>query len=392
MPVSPPPAARAGHPAVLAAVDREIAAHGRIPFARFMELALYHPTGGYYHADGERIGPAGDYQTSPGVHPLFGRLIARQVRQMAAALGGDVAIVEVGAGKGVLAYDLLSGLRADAPLAFDRYRYVIIEESDGLRNHQRARLAHDPELLARVEWANDLPRDITGVVLSNELIDALPVHAVIGTDAGLQEIYVTRAGERLVEVAAAPSTPELAAYFERLGIRLRPGQRAEVNLRALDWIRSVGRALAAGYVITIDYGHAAADLFAPQRLRGTLMAYRGHVAHARLYEAVGDQDLTAHVDFTALVLAGRTVGLELTGFTNQLNFLLGLGIAAEMERLDPAAAEFGAARALIHPGGMGETFKILIQHRGITPPPLDGLRYRPYREGALLAGLPELTE
>jgi SAM-dependent MidA family methyltransferase len=312
---------------------------------------------------------------------------------MADALAAETCvIVEVGAGKGVLAFDLLSGLRESAPLVFDRYRYVIIEESDGLRAHQRARLAHDPELLARVEWASELPGEITGVVLSNELIDALPVHAVIGTGDGIQEIFVALEGERWIEVEGAPSTPELAAYFDRLGIRLQPGQRAEVNLRALAWIESVGRALESGYVVTIDYGHTAADLFAPHRRRGTLLAYRDHVAHEGLYEAVGEQDLTAHVDFTALVLAGRAVGLELTGFTNQLNFLMGLGIAAEMERLDPASPEFGALRALIRPGGMGDTFKILIQHRGLTPPPLDGLRYRPYHEGALLAGLPELTE
>jgi hypothetical protein len=194
---------------------------------------------------------------------------------------------------------------------------------------------------------------------------------------------------RFLEIEAPPCSPALQAYFDRIGVSLEDGQRAEVNLHALDWMRQVGAVLTRGLVFTIDYGHTARDLYAPTRKAGTLLCYHRHTVSDTPYLRVGEQDMTAHVDFTSLALAGREAGLEVTGFTNQLHFLLGLGIESAFAGLDPLSPECAGLRTLLRPEGMGATYKILVQHKGMPAPELDGLRSRPYFTGALLAGVPE---
>jgi SAM-dependent MidA family methyltransferase len=225
-----------------------------------------------------------------------------------------------------------------------------------------------------------LPEEaIDGCVLSNELVDAFPVHRVVQRDGALKEIFVDVAGEGLVERVGTPSRPELAAHLNRLGVTLIEGQQAEINLAAIDWMRAVGRAVRRGFVLTIDYGYPANELYDPLRRRGTLLAYHRHQTNEAFYERIGRQDLTAHVDFTTLAWAGRDVGLEVEGFVDQTRFLLGLGAHEAAERLIEAAEDEAARarivagiRGLLDPQDMGRLFKVLVQRKGVPPSRLQG--------------------
>lgn len=366
-------------PQVLALIRDEISQRGPITFARFMDLALYAPGAGYYMRDAGRIGARGDYYTSSHLHPLFGELIAKQLVQMLEILdGGSVTIIEPGAGRGALAFDIVEALARAEHLP--NWTYVIIEKSPAMIEQQRRML--DPFIRSgRVAWAATLPVEpVDGCVVSNELVDALPVHRVVQQAGALREVFVDVAGEGLVERLDAPSTPDLAAYLRRLGVALIEGQQAEVNLAAVEWMRAVGRALRRGFVLTIDYGYPADDLYDPLRRRGTLLAYHQHRANEAFYQRVGRQDLTAHVDFTSLAWAGRDAGLEVEGFVDQTRFLLGLGAHEAAERLiedapDDAEREriVAGIRGLLDPQDMGRLFKVLVQRKGVAPSPLVGL-------------------
>jgi len=232
------------------------------------------------------------------------------------------------------------------------------------------------------------PRPIVGCVLSNEFVDALPVHRVRRVGGNLREVLVELDGDRFVEVLGEPSTPELAAYLAWSDITLAEGQEIEVNLAALCWLKEVAALLARGFVLTIDYGYQATDLRAGRFPHGSLMAYRRHVAHTDLYQAVGEQDLTAHVNWTALMRRGEELGLRLVGLTSQARFLLALGIleraAAWGDDESQAARARRAAWQLVAPGGLGETFQVLIQCTGLETPRLRGLAdpYTPANAGA----------
>ena len=293
----------------------------------------------------------------------------------------------MGAGKGLLAQHLLNAYRRDKPDFLARLRYLLVERSPAMVETQKQRLRELTGAGVRIAWIPDLDAvsadSITGVFLSNELVDAFPVHRLVKRPLGLREIFVGWDGSRFIEIEAPPFSPDLEAYFARIGISLEVGQQAEVNLQALAWMRQIGTRLRRGLVVTIDYGHAAADLFAPARKTGTLLGYYRHTVSDSPYVHVGLQDLTAHVDFTSLALAGQDVGLKVTGFTNQLHFLIGLGIESAFAGLDPESPQSAAMRELLRPDGMGTTYKILIQHKGMSAPQLDGLRSRPYFLDAL---------
>ena len=397
-----------GHPGLVQKLVARIERDGPISFAAFMEAALYDPEFGYYMTAGPRIGREGDYYTSLDVHPIFAELVGRQVAQAAEEIvsSGEFTIVEMGAGKGLLAKHLLNAYRRDHPDLLSRLRYLLVERSPAMVETQKQRLRELTGAGVRIAWVPDLDAvssdSITGVFLSNELVDAFPVHRVVKRSLGLREIFVgwepgkqtvgaggASAGSppapngRFIEIEAPPFSPDLEAYFARIGISLEVGQQAEVNLQALKWMRQVGARLRRGLIVTIDYGHAAADLFAPPRKTGTLLGYYRHTVSDSPYIRVGQQDLTAHVDFTSLALAGQDVGLEVTGFTNQLHFLIGLGIESVFAGLAPESPESAAMRELLRPDGMGTTYKILIQHKGMSAPRLDGLRSRPYFLDAL---------
>lgn len=370
------------------ALDRLIAEaireRGRITFAQFMDMALYHPKWGYYMRPEARIGPRGDFYTSPHVHPLFGLLVGDQLAQMWDLLDhpNPFAIVEFGAGQGLLARDILDGLSRRHPDCLNSTRYIIVERSPHLIREQRRELAASPLPPGRALWLDRLDRlpdhgQLAGCVLSNEFVDALPIHRVRRQEGQIKEIYVGRA-EGYTELIDDLSTPLLASYFSDLNVELEEGQEAEVNLAALSWLEGTARALDRGFIITIDYGCESEELYGPRFPRGTLMCYRQHRATEDPYAYVGQQDLTSHVNFTSLMRRGQELGLQTTGFTNQMKFLLALGMLERAHEWDqgPGAGNVGAklaARRLIMPGGMGEIFKVLVQHKGIDGPHLKGL-------------------
>ena len=372
-----------GH--LIAAIREEIAKNGPIPFVRFMELALYHPEYGYYMSSGEKIGWKGDYYTSSSVHPVFGELLGRQLIQMGSALGEDLfTIVEVGAGKGTLSSDILNFIRKEAPLLFARLQYVIVERSLALKEKQIAWLS--PLFPTQLRWEDEIPQKLTGAVLSNELLDAFPVHRLRVAADSIQEIYVDWKDDRFMEVFNSPSTPELSAYLARLDLHFDRPLELEINLRALEWIQSVAESLRRGYVITVDYGYPAESLYSARRPKGTLLCYYKHTANEEPYLHVGEQDITAHIDFTSLAKAGEERGLSLIGFTDQTHFLMGLGIAQrmeapadKMEESPEARQEFLAMKQLMAPEKMGKVFKILIQGKNIPSKiQLDGLQFQPF--------------
>ena len=383
-----------GHPELIAAISSEIIKSGPIPFVRFMELALYHPQYGYYmrQSDGVDHGPigwSGDFYTSSDVHPILGRAIATQARQMDELLGRPTpfTIVEMGAGKGLLARDCLAAIHAGQDDFASRVRYVLIERSPVMRNLQRQNLAPWLGKAGLVTWMEGLdrlaPQGVTGLLFSNELIDAFPVHRIRVKDGRTEEIYVDYRDGRFVECLKPLSTAALAHYLQRLNPVWPEGYRAEVNLLAVDWMEQVGRRMDRGFVVTVDYGHTAQDLYGSDRKDGTFLCYFRQQANDDPFIRVGEQDMTAHVDFSSLASVGETQGLHVTGFTNQMSFLMGLGAEEMIGRLEPESPAFRAAIHLLKPNGMGSIFKVLVQHKGIGRPQLDGLKFKPFFGSAL---------
>lgn len=347
---------------------------GPITFARFMELALYYPQLGYYNQEKTIIGKEGDFYTSVHVHRIFGEMLAEQIGEMAQQVPSqEFKIVEFGAGSGYLALDILSALEDKFPAIYQRTCYYIIEAGSGLRQQQRE-LLKEQILGGKVRWVESISavgRPFFGCVLSNELVDAFPVHLVQMEGGCLKEVFVGLKGEDFQELLDNLSTPYLKEYFQRQNVKLAEGQRAEVNLAALEWIKEIGRALDLGFVITIDYGYEKNLMYHRVRRDGTLMCYHRHRAHDNLFVNVGSQDITAHVNFTALSLWGEEAGLITAGLTNQMHFLFNLGIIGKM----PGDAKtVRAVQHLVSPEGMGGIFKILIQYKNIASPVLKGLR------------------
>ena len=367
-------------------VFSQIEERGAIPFSQFMEWCLYHPEDGYYQSERMRIGRDGDFYTGPCVHPLFGGLIAKQLSQMSERLGAAFFdVVEQGGGNGFLCEDILRWVKKNEPAFYEGVRYHLIESSPHLLKEQRERL-RDHEKAGKVFWMDPEAFEqgkalVEGCFLSNELVDAFPVHQVIFDHGNLKEIYVTQDHGHLKEQWGEPSDPRIAPYFQSIGINLHEGQRAEVNLKALDWVEKVARCLRKGFVLTIDYGYLAKELYAPHRSEGTLLCYYQHRTSQNPYGRLGEQDITSHVNFSSLIQKGEEVGLHLTGLVPQYQFLLALGFLQEMESLGRGMSEMDALQLrlslkhLIEPEiGMGEVFKVLIQHKGMDQPQLDGLR------------------
>lgn len=382
-----------GHPELVAAIASEIAASGPIPFVRFMELALYHPQFGYYmrtpeHTT-ERIGWRGDFYTSSDVHPILGQALAKQAEQMHRLLGqpDQFTVIEMGPGKGLLAKHFLSACQRNFISFFRQLRYVLIERSPAMREVQRKNLdswIDQPDLLT---WREDLESlaPVTGLFFSNELVDSFPVHRIQVTSKGIEELWVDHRDGRFVECLKPLSSDALASHLRLVRTDWPEGYRSEVNLHALAWMDQVARHLDRGFVLTIDYGHTMQDLYQSDRTDGTFLCYSRQSTHEDPFTRVGDQDMTAHVDFSSLAAAGEEQGLRTSGFTNQLSFLMGLGVEQMMETLEPDSAEFHAAIHLLKPNGMGTTFKVLVQHKGILDPELDGLKYKPFFRSALIA-------
>ena len=363
----------------------------RITFADYMDMVLYHPAHGYYATKTEKIGVQGDFFTSPLLGADFGELLAKQFVQMWEILGkpAPFSLVEMGAGQGILAGDILKYLKQHSPDFFVVLDYTIIEKSSALRQEQQQRLQE-----FSLRWCNleeISTNSITGCFFSNELVDALPVHQFTLPQGRLREIYITTKnltpqppslqgkGEiEFIEVIDEVSTPELAKYFDLVDIKLLSnaypdGYRSEVNLAALDWLEMVGDKLKRGYLLTIDYGYPASRYYSPTRSQGTLQCYYQHRHHDNPYINIGRQDITAHVDFTALERWGDRCGLQKIGFTQQGLFLMALGIgdriATVSQSSDRSIQEIlrrrEALHQLINPQGLGG-FGVLVQSKGLT--------------------------
>lgn len=354
-------------------IRQRIEADGPVPFERFMDWALYHPRRGYYTSGRVRVGhDEGDFTTSPHLSRLFARCLARLVEAADRALGAPdpLVVVEGGPGEGRLARDLLDTWAERAPGLYGRLLYRLDETSPALERRQGELLAaHGSRVLRGFP-----PKPFQGVYLSNELVDAFPVHRMVRRGGELREIHVSWIDGAFVEVEAPPSRPELAAYLEEEGIDLPEGCQAEVNLRALQWMAEVGRRLARGYAVTVDYGDEGARLYGPHRPEGTCVAYRGHTLSTDLLATPGDQDLTAHVNFSALRREGARWGLGEARLLTQRDFLFALGLSREVEALETQGLgeieRLEARRALaplLLPGpGMGESFKALVQAKGVS--------------------------
>jgi SAM-dependent MidA family methyltransferase len=336
-----------------------------------METVLYHPHHGYY-ATRQPMGREGDYLTSPEVHPIFGALVAKQLFQFWQLMGQpqpfDVA--EQGAGTGLLARDILRWAANRQTEFFQAMRYRIVEISPALRRRQEEMLAASE---CRVEWLEQLPEEIEGCLLSNELIDSFPLHRIVHQGGQLLEVYVSYRDGRFEELSGPASTDRIAQYFADLGLWPGEGCLAEVDLRAIDWMAAAAR-LRRGFVLTFDYGYPAEELYAPWRRDGTLLCFYRHNASDDPYARIGKQDMTAHVDFTSLMRAGESHGLEVAGFTTQARFLTNLGIGAGVDaiaRESPGALEEYYARRravqeLIDPAGLGR-IRVLAQRKGAPP-------------------------
>jgi SAM-dependent MidA family methyltransferase len=352
-------------------IKDEVRLNGRITFARFVELALYHPEHGYYASGRAKIGRSGDFYTSPQATGAFGALLSEYFIKLKKAIGDDAcAFVEMGAGEGLMARDFLTALGRFHPDDFESCRYVIVERSKGMAARQRESLGG---LAVRVAWhgsVEELPDGETAVFFSNELVDAFPFHRVVQEGGSLKEIYVTLEGGRLVLAPGEQSTPEIARHLDRLKVRLPEGMTTEVRIDARQWIKAVGRKLGRGFVITIDYGYPAWDYYSARRMDGTFLCYYRHRANAEPLERIGEQDITAHVDFTALAIAGAEAGLTPVLFTDQSSFLLDAVGALEKSLVASGAPQQEMEKAalgvktIIHPDWMGGAFKVLVQRKG----------------------------
>jgi SAM-dependent MidA family methyltransferase len=364
---------------------------GPITFERYMEMCLYHPEFGYYMQGRERTGVAGDYFTSADLHPILARLIARQASEMWEILGrpSPFTWVEMGAGRGLFAVDFLRWARQWRPDFIGALEYVVVEPGPKQRARVLERVGHEsfPTQFRAIASLDELD-PATGCFFSNELVDAFPVAVVSRTRGRLKEIYVAAEGDNLRETPGAISDSQIAAAVARYAHQLEEGHRVEVNRRAALWISSVAEKLSRGFVITIDYGDLAQYLYTSRRPRGTLLAYQGHATSEDFYATPGEQDLTAHVNFSALIDAGKQAGFASAVLTTQERFLMALGEGNEFADLyDPGQTEEEKVQSrmqlkrLIYPGdsegarGMGNIFKVLVQSQGVCDPELTGLKF-----------------
>jgi SAM-dependent MidA family methyltransferase len=352
------------HSAAVAMALREAiaAAGGWLSFERFMDLALYAPGLGYYSAGSAKLGSGGDFVTAPEVSDLFSRCVARQCAEVLSVTGGE--ILELGAGTGRMAAAMLESLAAEGVLP---ERYSILEVSADLTERQRERLRSLPAVLReRVVWLERLPeRPIRGVVLANEVLDALPCQRFVVAGTGVLELGVAVDGDAFVERLAPPDSGLAAACGSLLAELPQPlpaGYTSEVCLRLESWLASVGECLERGLILLFDYGLPRAHYYHPQRVTGTLRCHFKQRAHDDPYINVGVQDITAWVDFTRVAEAAVAADLEVAGFCTQAAFLLAAGIekfVAEADGIVEQTRRAGEARRLLLPGEMGEVFKAM---------------------------------
>ena len=347
--------------------DQIGASGGWIAFVRYMGLALYAPGLGYYMAGARKLGREGDFVTAPEISPLFGETLARQVAQV---LDSELEeILEIGAGTGALAASLLAELERLGRLP---KRYLILELSADLRERSRDTIAaRAPHLMQRVAWLSRLPPSFSGVVLGNEVLDAMPVHIVRVVESGIEESGVETGDGEAFRRAWRPAGGELLEAARKL--ELPPGYSTEIGLVARGFVRSLAQTIERGVAIFIDYGFPRHEYFHPQRATGTLMCHYRHHAHDDPFFLPGLQDITSHVDFSAIADVGVDAGMALLGYTAQAQFLINCGITDVLSRV-PAedAARYlplaNQANRLLSPAEMGELFKVIAFGKGFDAP------------------------
>lgn len=336
-------------------ISQEIAAHGPMTLARYMQLALYAPGLGYYSGGAQKFGAQGDFVTAPEISPLFSRCVARQCEQVLQDLaGGD--ILEFGAGSGVMALEMMQTLAQRQQLP---QHYFILELSAELQQRQQQLFEkHAPHLLEKMQWLSALPQTISGVIVANEVIDAMPVHK-FKIKNEVREVYVDYQKNEFFWHVDKPSVPELAMGVQSLP--LSENYESEINLLLPAWITSLSQCLARGLILLIDYGFPRHEYYHPDRYMGTLMCHYQHRAHDNPLILTGIQDITAHVDFTAVAEAADATQLCVNGFTSQANFLLNSGIADSLPSQN-VLQQYRIAqeiKRLTLPSEMGELFKVM---------------------------------
>jgi SAM-dependent MidA family methyltransferase len=372
---------------LVAFIRNHLQRHGPVPFAWFMEQALYHPEYGYYTSTRHRIGRLGDYYTNVSVGRLYGQLLASQLIEMWRILGcpSRFTIVEEGAEDGQLAIDILSALAEESIEAAECIFYTILEPIPRKQLQQRARF--EPVLLDRVTWLSGLADldGVTGAFLSNELVDAMPVHVVAYHDHQWSELLVGISGEDFAFVPAKIEAPELVQALDKIPSPGVSPYRTEVSLASRRWIQTVGARLDRGFVLIVDYGFSRDEYYKPERTEGTLSCYSRHRRSDNPLDRPGEIDITAHVDFTSLAEAAAKASLKVTGYADQHHFMVGaaesrllaLEKIVETEGLKPGRTAFlGPYRTLMHPGIMGMAFKYMLLTKGLDGhPQLSGFKY-----------------
>lgn len=356
-------------------IIERIKTEGPIPFETFMEMALYEPGLGYYATDNIEIGRAGDFYTSQHVHPAFGAMIAIQLEEMWKTMGRppDFYAIEPGAGAGLMCLDILQYLQDKE--FYHALTYLLVETNPSVQLKQKNVLIKYED---KVRWASSLPAvgNRKGCILSNELLDAFPVH-LVEMNEEIKEIYITFSDDSsFSEIRMPQSTNALTDYFDEFSVQLPKGYRTEINLRIKDWLQSSSEILSEGFILTIDYGYPSREYYSEERNRGTLLCYYRHQVHEDPYTNIGHQDITAHVNFSSVKKWGEFFGFRTLGFCRQGTYLISLGIDGVIQKLyaDSPDYLFEVARIkrLIFPGTLGETHKVMVQYKGKGNPQLQG--------------------
>jgi SAM-dependent MidA family methyltransferase len=367
-------------------IIEKIRREGPVPFETFMDMALYHPAYGYYSSSESALGREGDFFTSPHLHPIFGAMIGRQLCELWQTMGKppEFDIVEMGAGHGYLAKDIFNYLQntSEGMSAFlDSARYIIVEPYAEFEKKQRTVLGDLLENQERITWARSLSelKDIKGCIFSNELLDAFPVH-LIRMNETVNEIFISYSDNKFIEEMQDVSSSDITNYINIFSNGLPPGYKTEINLRIKKWLESVAAVLKEGFVLTIDYGYSAKEYYTDDRTGGTLLCYHKHALNDSPYRNIGQQDITAHVNFSSLKLWGDDLGLKTVGYCPQGTFLTAAGIDEMIVELYSDSADYlseiSKIKRLIFPQGMGESHNVMIQYKGSEMPDLRGFSMR----------------
>jgi len=356
-------------------IIERIKTEGPIPFETFMEMALYEPGLGYYATDNIEIGRAGDFYTSQHVHPAFGAMIAVQLEEMWETMGRppDFYAIEPGAGAGLMCLDILQYLQDKE--FYHALTYLLVETNPSVQLKQKNVLNKYED---KVRWASSLLSvgNRKGCILSNELLDAFPVH-LVEMNEEIKEIYITFGDDSsFSEIRMPLSTPALTDYFDDFSVQLPKGYRTEINLRIKDWLQSASEILSEGFILTIDYGYPSREYYSEERNRGTLLCYYRHQVHEDPYTNIGHQDITAHVNFSSVKKWGEFFGFRTLGFCRQGTYLISLGIDGVIRKLFANSPDYlfevARIKRLIFPGTLGETHKVMVQYKGKGNPQLQG--------------------